>query len=173
MAQPGESIEQGAPVVRVAQLDRLLVRIDIPVGEHLPASGGAARIMPAGFEDQPPLDAERLAMTPGSTVLYRLSQTRAGLRPGSPVTAHFSVAGKAGEGVLIPRSAVVQQDGRLWVYVQTKDDRFSRKPVPLDMPTSAGFLATKGFEAGDKLVVTGAQTLLSEEFKSKNEADTN
>jgi hypothetical protein len=36
-----------------------------------------------------------------------------------------------------------------------------------------GFLAARGFETGDRLVVTGAQSLLSEEFKSKNEADTN
>jgi hypothetical protein len=180
LAQPGESIEQGAPIVRLAQLDRLLVRIDLPVGEHLPPSPAAAIIIPAGFEDQPPLPAQRIAVTAGSdphvlgtAFLYRLSQTRPGLRPGNAVTAHFTLPGKAGEGVLIPRSAIVQQEGRSWVYVQTKDDRFTRKPVSLDMPTPTGFLAAHGFTAGDRLVVTGAQTLLSEEFKSKNEADTN
>ncbi|MDQ1471178.1 MAG: hypothetical protein QOJ99_2658 [Bryobacterales bacterium] len=180
LAQPGESIEQGAPIVRLAQLDRLLVRIELPVGEHLPPNTAAARIIPAGFEDQPPLPAQRIAVTAGSdphvlgtAFLYRLSQTRPGLRPGNAVTAHFTLPGKAGEGVLIPRSAIVQQEGRSWVYVQTKDDRFTRKPVSLDMPTPTGFLAAHGFTAGDRLVVTGAQTLLSEEFKSKNEADTN
>ena len=171
VAQPGESIEQGTPLVRLAQLDHLLVRIDLAMGDHLPASGGTATIIAAGFETQPPLGAERL----GNTLLYRLRQTRPGLRPGNAVTAHFTLPGKGGgEGtVLIPRSAIVQQDGRLWVYVQTKPNRFARKPVPLDMPAAAGFLAAHGFAAGDQLVVTGAQTLLSEEFKSKNEADTN
>ena len=75
--------------------------------------------------------------------------------------------------MLIPRSAIVQQDGRQWVYVQSKADRFTRRPVSTDRPVQAGYIVTRGFESGDKLVVTGAQTLLSEEFKSKNEADTN
>jgi membrane fusion protein, multidrug efflux system len=180
LAQSGESIEQGAPIVRLTQLDHLLARIDLPIGEHLPASASTARIVPAGFEDQPPLAAERItAAIPsdphnlGTTLLYRLTQARPGLRPGAPVTARFMSPGKAGEGVLIPRSAIVQQDGRLWVYVQTKEDRFARKPVPIDMPTASGFLVARGFSPGDRLVTTGAQTLLSEEFKSKNEADTN
>jgi multidrug efflux system membrane fusion protein len=180
LAQPGESIEQGAPLVRLTQPDHLLVRIDLPLGEHLPSNGGSARIVPAGFEDQAPLAAQQVAIAAasdphalGTSFLYRLSQTRPGLRPGNAVTAHFTLPGRAGDGVLIPRSAIVQQDGRPWVYVQTKDDRFSRKPVPLDMPVPAGYLAARGFTPGDRLVVTGAQTLLSEEFKSKNEADTN
>ncbi|HXB71308.1 MAG TPA: hypothetical protein VNY05_23940 [Candidatus Acidoferrales bacterium] len=179
LAQPDESIEQGAPIARLAQLGRLLVRIEFPVGERLPASAGASWIVPAGFEDQPPLAAQQVAVAAvtdprvlGATLVYRLLQTRPGLRPGNAITAHFTLPGKSGTGVLIPRSAIVQQDGRAWVYVQTKDDRFSRKPVPVDMPIRAGFLAAHGFSAGDRLVVTGAQTLLSEEFKSKN-ADSN
>ena len=172
-AQPGESIEPGAPLVRLGQLDHLLARIELPVGERLPPAGSAVRIVPAGFEDQAPLSAERVAVVAGATMLYRLTRTLPSLRPGNAVTAHFTLPGKTREGVLIPRSAIVQQDGRPWVYVQTKDDRFTRKPVPMDIPVPQGFLAARGFEAGDKLVVTGAQTLLSEEFKSKNEADSN
>jgi hypothetical protein len=68
-----------------------------------------------------------------------------GLRPGAAVTAHFTVRGEAGKGVLIPRSAIVQQEGRHWAYVPTKQDRFSRRPVPLDSSDSAGFLSAKGF----------------------------
>ncbi|MES1261518.1 MAG: hypothetical protein ABUS49_07270, partial [Acidobacteriota bacterium] len=163
LAQPGESIEPGAPIVRLGQLDRLLARIEIPVGERLPPAGGAVRIVPAGFEDQPPVPAERLAIVAGSTIVYRLTRTLPGLRPGNAVTARFLLPGKSGEGVLIPRAAIVQQDGRPWVYVQTKDDCFTRRPVPMDIPVPEGFLAARGFEPGDKLVVTGAQTLLSEE----------
>ncbi len=180
LAQPGESIEQGAPIARLTRFDRLLARIDLPVGEHLPSNGGMARIVPAGFENQPPLNAERVAVaattdahTQGVSLLYKLMRTLPGLRPGAAVTAHFSVSGTAGNGVLIPRAAMVQQDGRTWVYVQTKDDRFSRRPVPLDLPTEAGFITAHGFSPGDRIVVTGAQVLLSEEFKSRNEADTN
>ena len=57
--------------------------------------------------------------------------------------------------------------------MQVSDERFDRRPVPLDRPAGNGYVVTRGFAAGDKVVVTGAQTLLSEEFKSSNEADSN
>jgi multidrug efflux system membrane fusion protein len=173
LAQPGESIEQGAPIARLGQLDHLLARVEIPTGEKFPPAGAAVRMTPTGFDDQAPLPAERVAIVSGTTLLYRLTRTAPGLRPGAAVTARFTLPGKAGEGVLIPRSAIVQQDGRSWVYVQTKADRFARKPVSTDRPAQAGFIVTRGFEPGDRLVIVGAQTLLSEEFKSKNEADQN
>jgi multidrug efflux pump subunit AcrA (membrane-fusion protein) len=184
LARTGEAVEQGAPLLRLARLDRLLARVDFPVGQRPGANTGPAHIFAAGWEDQPGVAAERVAAATSSdphaqgvTVLYRLTGNLPGLRPGAAVTAHFTLqftAGRAAtKGVLIPRSAIVQQDGRLWAYVQTKDDRFSRRPVPLDTPTSAGFLTAKGFSPGDRLVIAGAQTLLSEEFKSRNEADTN
>ena len=179
LAQPGESIEQGAPIVRLARFDRLLARIDLPVGEQLSGNSATARIVPAGFENQAPLMAERVAVAPASdsrtqgiSILYRLARTFPGLRPGTAVTARFALPGTAGEGVLIPRSAIVQQDGRTWAYVQTTDERFSRRPVSLDLATPGGFIVGRGFSAGERIVVTGAQSLLSEEFKSQNAADT-
>ena len=180
LAQPGESVEQGAALVRLARFDRLLARIDLPVGRQSIETAGTARIVPAGFEEQPGIAATRVGVAPASDVhsvgvsmLYRLSRPLPGIRPGMAVTAHFILPGGAGDGVLIPRAAIVQQDGRLWAYVQTKDGRFSRRAVPLDYPTEAGYIAAKGFSAGERIVVTGAQTLLSEEYKSQNEADSN
>ncbi|MDE3197080.1 MAG: HlyD family efflux transporter periplasmic adaptor subunit [Acidobacteriota bacterium] len=180
LAQPGESVEQGAPLLRIARFDRLLARIDLPIGQQGEVSKGSARIVPAGFEQQPPIEADPVGVAPsagtqtqGVSLLYRLSPGRADLRPGIPVTARFTLNGSAGNGVLIPRTAVVQQDGRLWVYVQTSDTRFSRRPVPLDMPTASGYLTAREFAPGDRIVTVGAQSLLSEEFKSQNEADTN
>ena len=179
-AQPGESVEQGAAMLRLARFDRLLARIDLPIGQQIPALRNRVRIIPAGLEQQPPIEAEPIAFaasagaqTQGLSLLYRLMQSRPGVRPGMPVSARFAAPGEAQTGVLIPRGAVVQQDGRLWVYVQTQETRFARRPVPTDMSTASGYLTAKGFAPGDRVVVTGAQSLLSEEFKSQNEADTN
>src|SRR5262249_38785289 len=38
MAQPGEAIEPGSPILRVTNLDRLLARVDVPVGQRVPAT---------------------------------------------------------------------------------------------------------------------------------------
>ena len=39
LAQPGEVIEQGAPIVRLGHLDRLLARIELAAGERQPPAG--------------------------------------------------------------------------------------------------------------------------------------
>ncbi len=170
-AQPGESVEQGAAIVRLARFDRMIARIDLPVGEHFPAGATTARIVPVGFETQPPLQAQRIgpaaATDPhaqGVSMLFRLSRTLPGLRPGAAVAARFTLPGTAGTGITLPPGAIVQQDGRAWVYVQTGDDRFSRRPISSELPGL-------GFHAGDRVVVAGAQSLLSEEFKSQNDPD--
>ena len=176
LAQPGESVEQGAPLLRLGQPEHLLARIEIPVGERVPGNG-EVRIVPAGHEAQPAIAATRVALgaasAQGVALLYRLAHGAPDLRPGIAVTAHLPQAGGAGKSLVIPRTAVVQQEGRAWVYVQVSDERFDRRSVPLDRPAGNGYVVTRGFADGDKVVVTGAQTLLSEEFKSSNEADSN
>jgi hypothetical protein len=107
----------------------------------------------------------------GISLLYRLKKTFFGLRPGTAVTALLPVPGSSRQGVLIPRSAIVGQGGKSWVYVETSNERFARRAVPLDLALSKGFVAFAGFSAGDRVVVVGAQSLLSEEFKSENETD--
>ena len=66
-----------------------------------------------------------------------------------------------------PRAAVVRSEGRAWVYVQLGEPRFRRQVVNLDAPTPGGWFAASGVGPGDRVVVDGAQTLLSEEFKSQ------
>ena len=178
LAQPGEAVEQGASLVRVARLNHLLVRVDLPIGDHISPSNRSALIIAAGFEDQPPLPAERMAVaaatdphTQGISLLYRLKKTLFGLRPGTAATALLPAPGSSRQGVLIPRSAIVEQGGKSWVYVETSDGRFARRAVPIDLPLPKGFFAVSGFSPGDRVVVVGAQSLLSEEFKSENEAD--
>jgi multidrug efflux pump subunit AcrA (membrane-fusion protein) len=179
LAQPGEWVEQGAALVRLQRFDRLLARVNLAVGDRLPSAAPSALIVPAGYENMAPLSAasagiaaEADAHAQGLPLLFRLDRVYPGLRPGIAVTARFALPGAAGGGVVVPRRALVQYEGKFWVYVQTKPDRFTRRSVPADLPAADGLLAAHGFAPGDRIVVTGAQTLLSEEFKSRNE-DTN
>jgi hypothetical protein len=45
-------------------------------------------------------------------------------------------------------------------------EKHVRREVPLDNPTTDGWLAPSGFAAGESIVTTGAQALLSEELKA-------
>jgi membrane fusion protein, multidrug efflux system len=177
MAQPGEAVEPGAPILRVAKLDRLLAKVDVPVGEHLPPSVSKARIFAVGYENSP-IVAERIGLTAtaepaaqGQSFLFRLTATLFGLRPGLAVTARIPVAGPQQTGVVIPASAVVRVSGRAYVFMQTRADAFVRKEVTLDQPVDDGFVASPNLVAGERVVIQGAQLLLSEEFKSQLAAE--
>ncbi|MGE5174109.1 MAG: hypothetical protein ACM3MD_09810 [Betaproteobacteria bacterium] len=75
--------------------------------------------------------------------------------------------GKHTPGVVVPDSAVVWLDGKAWAYVQKGREPFFRQEVSTNHPVGEGWLVTKHFSAGDRVVVQGAQLLLSEEFRSQ------
>jgi HlyD family secretion protein len=170
-AQPGEAVEAGTPILRISNFEGLLARIDLPVGEPAPSTA-TARIVVTGYE-QSPISAEHVGFSTGSqlaaptqSILYRFRNT-VGLRPGLAATAHIPVSGASRTGVVIPASAVVRTGGQTFAYVQVGDDQFVRKSVSVDQSTIDGYLMTANFAAGDRVVVQGAQLLLTEEFKSR------
>mgnify|MGYP000873645820 CR=1 FL=1 len=172
MAHPGESVEAGQPILRVARFDRLLARVDVPAGDSIPASIHSATIAPLGYESRP-IRAERVSLaaavdpkTQGQAFLFRVSDPSFALRPGLSVTAYLQLPGAPRRGVVVPRAAVVRQSGRTWVYLQTAPDEFSRREVSLEEPSAEGWF-TRSLAAGARVVTTGAQALLSEELKSQ------
>jgi multidrug efflux pump subunit AcrA (membrane-fusion protein) len=178
LPQPDESVEPGAPILRIARLDTLLVRIDIPVGDPVAANLSRARIAPAGQEEQTPLNAERVAVSAaidphaqGVSLLFRLLGTRFGLRPGLAVTAYLPTAVAGRSGIVIPQAAVVRTGGKARVYLQTSPSKFERRQVSVDLPTTEGYIVRSGFAAGDRIVTTGVESVLSEEFKSQLKED--
>jgi RND family efflux transporter MFP subunit len=178
VAQPGESVEAGVPILRVARLDTLLARIDVPLGDPVAPNLVRARIAPAGQEEQTPLNAERVAVSAaidpraqGVSLLFRVLGTRFGLRPGLAVTAYVPTVGASRTGLVIPQAAVVRTGGKAYVYVQTGASKFERRQVSTEQTIAEGYIVKSGFAAGDRIVTTGAQSVLSEEFKSQLKED--
>ncbi len=177
MAQPGETIESGAPILRITRLDRLLARVEIPIGQIISLNISTARIVMLGQEDRP-ITAERIATsttidpkTPGQSFLFRLGETRQGMRPGLAITAYLATAGASRKGIVIPRSAIVRHEGKTYAYVQISSDQFVRKEMPVNEPVADGYFTASGFAPGDRVVVVGAQLLLSEEFKAQMQVE--
>jgi hypothetical protein len=173
--QPEESIEAGQALLRVGRFDRLLARIYLPPGIHVdPVS---ATIAAAGQEEDT-IPAERVALSSsidpkyqGQVFVFRLTPRKPTLRPGQAVTAHIPMPGATERGVLIPSRAVVRFQGQSWVYVKAESTEFFRRAVSLEHEAKGGWLSASGFRPGERVVVTGAQTLLSEEMKSQLEPD--
>jgi multidrug efflux pump subunit AcrA (membrane-fusion protein) len=105
----------------------------------------------------------------GQGFIFLVQPNAIPLAPGQAVTVWLQVPGDPLAGVIIPRDAVLRLEGAGWVYVMNKDkggEAFTRKKIPLDRPTDAGWFVTGAVKADDYIVVTGAQTLLSEELKA-------
>ena len=172
LAHPGESVESGEALLRVARFDKLLARVDVPAGETVAPGLTSASIVPLGNEARP-LTGERVGFassvdpkTQGQPFVFRVTDSSGALRPGLSVTAYLEAPGAARSGAVAPRSAVIWQTGKTWVYVQTEKEKFARREVVLEDPASDGWF-TRSLKPGDKVVTRGAQMLLSEEFKSQ------
>jgi biotin carboxyl carrier protein len=172
LVHPGESVESGQPILRVARFDQLLARVDVPAGDTVAPTLAGASIVPLGQEDHL-IRAERVALaaavdpkTQGQPFLFRVPDPSATLRPGLSITAYLEIPGATRRGVVVPPSAVVRQSGKAWIYVQTAGEQFARRQVVLEEPVAEGWF-TRSLSPGDRIVTTGAQTLLSEEFKSQ------
>lgn len=100
---------------------------------------------------------------PGATYFY-LAGGR-DLRVGVRVTGQLRMPGNARDGVLVPDTAVVWHGGKAWVYVKDGDARFVRREVSTAQELPGGWFNAEGLTAGDAVVISGAQLLLSEEFK--------
>lgn len=171
-AQPGEAIESGQPILRVARFDTLVAKVEVPAGERVAPHVETARIVVIGHEDHP-LRGELMALaasdpnTHGQTLLFRMSAEGVPLRPGQAVIAYLPTSGMPHGGVVIPRPAIVRVAGRAWAYVEIGTAQFTRREVQLDHPTEAGWFVGSGFTSRERVVVTGAGALLSEELKSE------
>jgi hypothetical protein len=177
-AQPGEMLQSGQDVLRTTRFTSLVARVDVPVGEAVDSAAPTARIVPVGFESDVSLPAERIGPAPnidrakqGQVLLFRVAPGDLPLRPGVAVVAYVPAPGGPQPGIVIPRPAVVRAEGRAWAYILTGEDNFTRREVPTDRPTDAGWFALAGFTAGDRIVVEGAHALLSEELKPQIERE--
>lgn len=85
---------------------------------------------------------------------------------GSQVTAWLAGDGEPNPGVVVPESAIVWHLGQAGVFIKNADGRFSRRVLPDPQPGPNGYFVRGALQAGEEIVTTGAQTLLSQELKS-------
>jgi hypothetical protein len=95
------------------------------------------------------------------------------IRTGMRVAAWIPEQGENQSGVVIPKSALIWHLDQAFVYIKTAAEQFSRRTVDQYSTTADGYFVSSGINAGEQLVVTGGQMLLSEEFRGQipNEDD--
>jgi hypothetical protein len=164
----GEWIADGSTA-----LDRLLSRQDVLVSAALPPDVSLSAPPAAAFLERgagPRIGARFVSAAAradpriqGLTLFYVAAS--GGVLPGMSV-AVLIPAGATETGTRVPRSAVVWTEGRAWIYVQTDASTFVRRPITTDCSDGDGYFVGE-LPSQARLVVRGAQTLLSEESRSR------
>src|ERR1017187_5068332 len=151
----------------------VLIRVDLPAGERMENQGQTARIVSLA-ENNAPLTATCFDLLPvmdpqtqQQGILFSADQSPTNrLTPGEAVTAFIKTPGEIVNGVVVPASAILRHQGAAWVYVQTGTNQFARTEIPLDRQTDGGWFVSENVSATNRVVVSGAQTVLSAELSA-------
>lgn len=114
----------------------------------------------AGFISAAPSTDSR---TQGATYFFHAPVSS--LRTGMNVDVWIPADDEEQEGVLIPAGAVIWYMDKPWIYVAGDEETFVRVEMKKYAVTRQGWFVTEGFQPGDMIVTSGAQMLLSQEFR--------
>jgi hypothetical protein len=172
VAQIG-SRARGELVSALIERREAIARVTAPIGEALDSAPGRAEVVVIGHEQQPLLARavyEAPTINPqmqGQAFLLLIGTKDFSIRPGTAVSARLPSSAKSEQGVMVPRAAVVRFAGKEWIYCLLAGDRFGRREIVPTELTAEGYFVTEDLAPGTPIVVTGAQTLLSEEQKAQ------
>lgn len=151
---------------RLAAQREVLLRIAAPSGSRLPEPpskvgvvGDDGVLRTAALISASPQADPRIQ---GPTFFYVAAAE--GLLPGTTLTARLP-SGPQETGVTLPAAAVLSWQGKEWYYVESAPDRFARHELTGAVPVAEGWFAPR--LPAMRVVVRGAQTLLSEELRGQ------
>ncbi len=154
---------------RLLQYEDVLVQVALPFDSPVPDKHSTLLIAPAGTQEKT-ISAMFVSTSPqtdstiqGKTYYYTAPATS--LRTGMRVTVRLASHNNAMPGVIVPHAAVVWFANKAWVYRRQGAEQFVRMQINTDIEAGEGWFNAGGIQAGNEVVTSGAQLLLSEEFK--------
>jgi RND family efflux transporter MFP subunit len=166
-AAAGAFVNEGAPLLHIANTGKLWLEARVPesdIGRVGKPSGAAFTV--DGYDQGFAIDIGRNgaliavggrvdAQTRTVPVIFEFANPERALRLG--LTARIQVfAGNGQEAVLIPASAVQDENGAQVVYVQIGGARFERRMVQTGARDGDRIAVVSGLEAGQRVVSKGA-----------------
>jgi len=148
------------------------IRVDLPAGQVLPSPPASARIV-ALTDETKSVNGELFSATVGvnpttqSQSFFYLVKNQP-LTPGAAVTGFLQISGSPLDGVIVSSAAVLRYEGKGWIYVQNGSNDFTRTEISLDHPAENGWFVSGNLTATNRVVVGGAQTVLSAELSGGN-----
>jgi hypothetical protein len=156
---------------RLVSREQVLLLVSLRAGDTLPA--GEEIIFVGRDQDRAQYArAELISPAPrtdpafqGETWYFRADAGR--LRTGMRVDALIRSGEGMREGVSVPARAIVWEGGRPWVYLQLDEERFARREIREYRESGDVWFVNGALRPGDRIVIAGAQMLLSEELRAQ------
>jgi membrane fusion protein, multidrug efflux system len=178
LAKQATLSQANAYMQQLLSYKQVLVQITLPFDSANNQAPSSLMLTPIGTQAQQ-LSASLISASPqtdnavlGKTYFYHASAES--LRTGMRLSVSINSNSKQSTGLIVPNSAVVWYAGKAWAYKKQGVDKFLRIPVQTTQDSKEGWFNPQlQAKAGDEIVTSGAQLLLSEEFKYqiKNEND--
>ena len=158
MALPGQRINEADPLLRLADANRLMLELNLPVAQaasvregdliELDGSAGRARVTQIGWG----------ASDATQTVRIRaeLPPSKNGLRPGQWVKVRRSATATAAWS--LPAGALLHHDGRSWVFMRTAQG-FRAVEVEVLSQDSAQATVSGALDAKSPVAVSGVAAI--------------
>jgi RND family efflux transporter MFP subunit len=174
---PGQYVAAGTPLVTVADLSQLWLRVPVPerelsrVDHTVPVQAVLHDRHEQRYEAKPrhlvpAIDPDRRT----ADMLYEVTGPHQGLIAKDQLVSVFMPLGSISEKSLVPYSAIVfDAHGGTWVYVEkttagAKEHVFERRRVELLASAGKDVIVRPRLATTDNVVTSGAQELFSREF---------
>ena len=147
-----------------------LVRLDLLPSETVAPAPATVRVSPLAG-GLTPQTAEILGSAPSADPQVQGAAYFALLREqplpaGTTLVAYLVRSGPAQKTLTVPRGAVIYHEGSSWVYVLGDKDTFHRRRIQLGLALPDGLAVTEGLAENERVLVVGAQQLLSNELQA-------
>ncbi len=161
---PGAFVEAGSLLYRLVDLAEVWVEARVPEAEILRASAArTAEILPPGAPaGMPPLHGRLVTIggvvdpqTRTAAAVYAVPNGKTLLRVGMSAKVR-ALIGRTAESPLLPRSAVVDDNGRPIAYVQTGGESFERRELITGVTQRDLVQVRSGVAQGERVVTKGA-----------------
>lgn len=164
LAEPGQVVTAGQPVVRVARPEEKEVLVYVPEGQLAEFKAAQALAVRLWARPELALHGRLRELAPAADPATRTYAARVSLLDAGPevqlgMTAQVAIAeARAQPGVLVPLSAVIErgQGPEVWVVA---NDKAERRPVKVAAYREDGAVLAAGVAAGEAVVAVGAHKL--------------
>lgn len=173
LAVPGTAVETGMPLVRVADLSTMWMRINVPEPQLAALELGALAETRFDAYPEQTFIGKLTWIAPGIDTKTRMIEARVvvpnlnGLLKDGMFGRAVLQSGEAPVGITVPASAIQEIDGRHMVFTQLEDDLFETRLVELGPARHGEVTVLAGLEAGAAIALEGSYILKSEFLKAR------